>query len=94
MAKYFRLINRYKGHHYFEERGENKLVTKITFGVSKKKGRAFCPGVTLIKYDTYLSAYKWYIDSINEDRSPVFTEITKEEYDKAFDLIQKRLRNG
>ena len=91
MYKYYRLMSTYKGQHYFRvHTGESKDVTKITYGIQPKTGVPYCPGITLIKYSTYVTAYGIFKDGLS--KNTFIKEITKAEYDMAFKIIMQHLR--
>ena len=89
MIKYYRLIGDYKGHHYFKVDHHNmdNPVIKVTFGTQPKRGRPYCPGITMIKYTSFIGNYGWNMENRKDIK-----EITKTEYDKAFDGLLKKLK--
>lgn len=91
---YYRFKCDHRGLHYFRVKkikGEpTPLVVKITIGTQPKKGRPFCVGITLIKYITFISSYGWKMES--EEWNNSIKEITEAEYNKAFELLMKKLK--
>lgn len=88
-TSYYRMVSKYKGHHYFKVVDNQENVVKVTFGAQPKAGRPFCPGITLIKYTTFISSYGWKMEDPTYNRD--ITKITKKEYDQAFGICLKKL---
>ncbi len=92
MIEYYRMVDKYKGHHYFKVNPiKMSEVVKITVGTQPKAGRPYCFGITFIKYLTFVSSYGWRKD--DPRWNPNILRISKKEYDSAFDLVVKRLKN-
>lgn len=89
--KYYRLINDYKGHHYFKVGEPDEPVLKITFGTQPKAGRPWCPGITLIKYITFVSSYGWNLDGKVKGGGYGLRRITKKEFDQAYQTLLKTI---
>lgn len=90
-TKFYRVISDYKGHHYFMVKSPENPVVKVTFGVQPKKGRPFCPGITLINYNTFISSYGWNMTARFKEAKSTISEITKEEFEKAKKTLSKTL---
>lgn len=93
--KYYRLKHPFLGLHYFkvqEKIGEDYSdVIRVTFGNGKiKKGRPYNPGITLSRYSTFIANYAWQKDK--PERKLFISEISKEEYEKAYKLLLKKLK--
>lgn len=93
MIEYYRMVDQYKGHHYFKVNPITmERVVKITVGTQPKAGRPYCFGITLLKYVTFTSSYGWRKDDPNYNTN--IQKISKKEYEDAFDLVVKRLRSS
>lgn len=88
---YYRLVHQYKGHHYFKVEKVNEPILKITFGVQPKKGRPWCPGITNISYNTFISSYAWQYTDSNTKPSFGLKKISKQEFDTATKIMLKAL---
>lgn len=92
MIEYYRMIDPYKGHHYFKVNPiKMSDVVKITVGTQPKAGRPYCFGITLLKYVTWTSSYGWRKDDPHYNTN--IKKISKEEYESAFNLVTKKLQN-
>lgn len=93
--KYYRIVHEYKGQHYFKVTEGSSYVVKITYGTQPKKGRPFCPGITLINAKTFWNNYAWQVKPRNQviksDQS-YCKEIEKKEYTDAYNCIIKKLK--
>jgi len=86
MTKYYKLIHPNKGHHYFRVKSTDDDVLKVTFGVQPKKGRPWCPGITLIRYTTFIASYGWNLSG-KFPRGYQAEEITEEEFEAAYKTL-------
>lgn len=87
--KHYRMISKYKGHHYFKLKEGSDLVTKVTVGTQPKKGRPYCVGITLITLSTFVSSYGWKLD--DPEWNTDIKKISKKEYQEAFNIVLKKI---
>jgi len=95
-AIYYRLVHEKKGHHYFKVLSNQEDVIKITFGNQPKRGGVDPSGITLLKYCTFISSYGWNLSRRSDHHELYMSKmqvITKKEYDLAFRIITKKLRD-
>lgn len=87
--KYYRFENDHIGLKFFKVKDEASDVVQITVKHKVKKGRAYCPGITKIKYTSWVGSYAWYLASkINPS---CIKEITQKEWEKQFSKMLKNL---
>lgn len=84
-AKYYRYENEHVGLKFFRVI-EYEDVLQINVEQKIKKGRPHCPGITKIRYISFLSASGWRLKE-----SKHITEITEEKFNREFDKMLKRL---
>jgi len=76
-TKYYFYSNKYQGERYFKVEGNDNDVLQIITKVTEKKGRAYCIGVTYIKYITFIGSWGW---KLSESKN--IKEIKRKEFDK------------
>lgn len=84
-AKYYRYESEHVGIKFFRVI-EFEDVLQINVAQQIKRGRPHCPGITKIRYISFLSASGWRLKE-----SKCITEITEERFTKEFDKMVKRL---
>lgn len=84
-AKYYRYESEHVGIKFFRVI-EFEDVLQIISKQQKKTGRPYCPGITKIKYTTFISSSGWRLKE-----SRFIKEITERQFQKEFDKMVKRL---
>lgn len=77
--KYYKYETPHTGIRYFKVKDNHSDVVQIVYSHKEKVGRAYCIGITLIKYTSFIGNYGWKLDE-----SKYIKEVTAEEYAIAF----------
>jgi hypothetical protein len=85
--KYYKYKDDYSGIKYFKVGEIDEDVTQVIYTHKEKKGRAYCLGITKIKYTTFISSYGWKIKE-----SKYCIQVEKSEYEDAFSETLLKLK--
>ena len=86
-SKYYKYETAFSGVKYFKVTGVTADVVQIVYSQKKKVGRAYCIGVTLIKYVTFIANYGRGVED-----GRWIKEVPAKEWDKAFNEVLNKLK--